>query len=263
MDLDGILELYDLHERREARVPGWDREETPHVVRLLDPLGKHSMVSWTSLDGVDADDAIRGELAYFRKLGQGFEWKLYSHDRPPDLKERLRSSLFEIGDDEAIMVLELPSSMGPAAPPSGCEIRRVEDPSLLGDLVQVERAVWGEDSASYVEDIAVQLRESPEYLSLYIAYADGIPVSAARINFPAASPFASLWGGSTRKEYRGRGIYGALLALRMREAIERGFRFLTIDASPMSRPIVERQGFRLLSVSNPCTVEAPLSPGTA
>ncbi|EQD40871.1 GCN5-related N-acetyltransferase, partial [mine drainage metagenome] len=54
-------------------------------------------------------------------------------------------------------------------------------------------------------------------------------------------------GGATVPDYRGRGLYTALLAVRLQEAKRRGARFLTIDAGPMSRPIVEKYGFRLLT----------------
>ena len=40
--------------------------------------------------------------------------------------------------------------------------------------------------------------------------------------------------------------------VRVQEAIERGYRFLTIDTSPMSRPIVARHGFRLLTYARDC-----------
>jgi GNAT superfamily N-acetyltransferase len=86
---------------------------------------------------------------------------------------------------------------------------------------------------------------------VYIAYAEGIPVSAAWISFHDRSPFAGLWGGSTLVEYRGRGFYTALLAARVQEAQQRGVRFLTIDASPMSRPIVEKNGFQFLIFTQP------------
>ncbi len=42
-------------------------------------------------------------------------------------------------------------------------------------------------------------------------------------------------------------MYPALLAVRAREALARGHRNLTIDASPMSRPIVEQHGFQLIT----------------
>jgi predicted acetyltransferase len=71
------------------------------------------------------------------------------------------------------------------------------------------------------------------------------------------SQFADLWGGSTLPNCRGRGLYTAVLAARVQEAVQRGYRFLTIDASPMSRPIVARHGFRLLTYAHACEWKRP------
>jgi len=97
-----------------------------------------------------------------------------------------------------------------------------------------------------------ELTNYPEYMSMYGAYVDNVAVASARINYPRNSQFASLWGGGTLEAYRGQGVYTALVAARVQEAIQRGRRFLTIDASPMSRPIVERLGFVAISISTPC-----------
>lgn len=94
------------------------------------------------------------------------------------------------------------------------------------------------------------MRTDASWLSLYAAYSDeGLPVSAARIQFSKEGTFASLWGGATISPYRNQGFYTALLAVRVQEARRRGFRFLTIDASPMSGPIVEKLGFRVLTMA--------------
>jgi predicted GNAT family acetyltransferase len=97
------------------------------------------------------------------------------------------------------------------------------------------------------------LMHSPDSVSVYIAYVDGIPASAAWIDFHqlSGSQFAGLWGGSTLSEYRNRGLYTDLVAARAQEAIRRGIRFMTIDASPMSRAVLEKLGFRLLCMTVP------------
>ena len=103
------------------------------------------------------------------------------------------------------------------------------------------------------EELAQELRLDGEHISFYAGYVDDRPVCSAWIRFnrePAA--FASLWGGSTLPAHRKHGFYTALVAVRAQEAIRRGYRFLTIDASPMSRPIVARHGFQLLTFTHPC-----------
>ncbi len=63
---------------------------------------------------------------------------------------------------------------------------------------------------------------------------------------------ASLWGGSTISGFRKRGLYTALLAVRAQEANARGVRYLTVNASAMSRPILEKFGFEVIAYSHPC-----------
>jgi predicted acetyltransferase len=116
----------------------------------------------------------------------------------------------------------------------------------------VETVVWGEDMNWLGDRLRQQLEETPEYVSVYVGYVDGCPASSAWITFHKGSQFAGLWGGSTRVEYRGRGLYTALLAARVQEAQARGVRYLTIDASPMSRPIVEKYGFQAITTATAC-----------
>ena len=96
------------------------------------------------------------------------------------------------------------------------------------------------------------LENTPDLLSIFAVLEDGRTVSAAWVYYHPPSQFASLWGGSTLEAYRGRGYYTALLVARARETRQRGYRFLTVDASPMSRPILEKFGFQFLGFSTPC-----------
>jgi hypothetical protein len=91
----------------------------------------------------------------------------------------------------------------------------------------------------------------PDYLSVFVAYVENQPACAGWIYY--SSPhFAGLWGGSTLATYRGRGLYTAVLAARVREARARGVPYLTIDAGSMSRPIVERLGFVTITCATGC-----------
>ena len=80
--------------------------------------------------------------------------------------------------------------------------------------------------------------------------------------------FAGIWGGSTLPEFRGRGIYRALVAARARSAIARGVRFIHSDCTDMSRPILERSGLprrhhhdavRLDPLTRPDQLDRPLT----
>jgi GNAT superfamily N-acetyltransferase len=90
-------------------------------------------------------------------------------------------------------------------------------------------------------------------VSVYISFQGHQPASVAWINFHPGTRFASLWGGSTLPQFRKQGHYALLLAARAQEARSRGFSLLTVDASSMSRPILEKHGFQYLATSTPCT----------
>jgi ribosomal protein S18 acetylase RimI-like enzyme len=86
-------------------------------------------------------------------------------------------------------------------------------------------------------------------MAIYLATVQGVPVSAGRLELPEGRAFASIWGAGTSPEFRGRGIYRAMVAARVELARHRGYRFLTVDARETSRPILERLGFRPLSTT--------------
>jgi GNAT superfamily N-acetyltransferase len=88
---------------------------------------------------------------------------------------------------------------------------------------------------------------------MVVAMAGDEPVCSARVEFYAGSDFAGLYGGGTLPRWRGRGIYRALVAYRAQLAAARGYKYLQVDASPESRPILERLGFACLALTTPYT----------
>ncbi len=251
-----LRRLYDQDQRINFEEPGVRREVTPHTVRQINEREPQSFLLYSNLTSENADQIINDEIAYFESIGHSFEWKLYSHDSPPDLIERLRQCGFEVDDPETILVLDMQDLSGILIQSVTHDIRRITDPSLVKSLVDVQAAIYGQNFDDMAERLTWELTNYPNYISLYGAYVDGVPVASARIYYPGNSQFASLWGGGTLSDYRGKGVYTALVAARVQEAIQRGRRFLTIDASPMSRPIVEKLGFVVISISTPCNWQA-------
>jgi GNAT superfamily N-acetyltransferase len=81
-------------------------------------------------------------------------------------------------------------------------------------------------------------------LSIYCAYVGGEPVGTGWTEFPPDSRFPELHGGAVLESRRGRGIYSDLFAVRVDEAKKRLYDFICVDAAPMSRPILQKIGFR-------------------
>lgn len=253
MDKSQIIALYDQDQRIDTEWSGMRREVLPEVVRIIDPGNvREGAITYSSLDDANADEVIRAQVAFFEGIGQDFEWKLYDYDRPADMKDRLASHGFEVGEVEAIMVLPIEEAGALLAKEIPPAVSRITDPANIADVVAVHQQVWDEPPSSLGPYLIQTLTQEPERMSIYVAYVKDQPASAAWVYFPRGSKFASLWGGSTVDAFRHQGLYTALLAVRVQEARERSAKYLTVDASPMSRPILEKFGFEMIANSYPC-----------
>jgi GNAT superfamily N-acetyltransferase len=129
------------------------------------------------------------------------------------------------------------------------ESARDEDWAAIDRL---KATVWGRDAGEQTRALAAEHAADPTAMSVWLAQSpEGEVVSAAWVRFHAGTDFASLWGGSTLPQWRGRGIYTALVSRRAEEAAARGARYLQVDASPQSRPILERLGLHLVTSTTP------------
>ena len=253
MNKSQMIALYDQDQRIDVEYPGMRREVTPDVVRHIDTSDtREGMVVFSQLNEANAEDIICDQVSYFESIGQDFEWKVYDYDKPTDLKEKLGSYGFIVEEAEALVVLDLNDAPEIFWQPVRHQVQRIVNPEKLVDVQTVEQQVWNEDSSWVVDYLGDALRNYPKQMSVYVAYVGEQPASAAWIYFPAHSHFASLWGGSTVSGFRKQGLYTALLAVRAQEAKARHVRYLSVDASAMSRPILEKFGFEMIAYSYPC-----------
>lgn len=249
-----ILSLYDQDQRITIEYPEACKETLPApspypqpmLVRFIRPAPGMNMILYSRVDETRLDQVIAEQVAYFRPMGQPFEWIVYDHDSPPSLKARLEAYGFQCDGPEPLMVLDLRQAPPALLAPVSYDVRSITQQEELEDLVQVMQQVYGGDFGWIRRRLGSHLK-LPEFLSVYIVYVGGRPACAGWIYFHPRSHFAGLWGGSTVAEHRRKGLYTALLALRVKEAIRRGYRYLTINASEMSRPIVSKYGFELLA----------------
>lgn len=270
-----LLTAFDTQVRRALRAgPGMRIVllEDPAPMLLLLPGSQASWgggVMWSDLTEANADAAVAAAIEAVAAAAvehdlqpKEWEWKHYAYDQPADLTTRLRAAGFEPEDDEALVVGEVDvirRRLVRTPHPEGITIRRILDHAQgraqdWRAIAELDEAVWGEDGTERCESLAAALDSDPEAMTVWLAVAaDGTVVCAARIEFHPGTDFASLWGGETLEAYRGQGIYKTLVSRRADEAAERGFRFLQVDASPDSRPILERLGLRTLTTTTPWT----------
>lgn len=253
MDHDAVLAHYDRDMRVGARSdgPGARIERTGTVVRHVADAHGWNGVLWSGLDDTTADKAIADQVAYFTGLGLGFEWKLYGHDLPADLASRLMAAGFAPEPEETLMVAEVAELTRDVEPPEGIRLAPATDRAGVELVVTVHERAFGTDGDRLRHQLLARLSAAPDTLVAVVALAGDEPVSAARMELVPGTRFAGLWGGGTVEAWRGRGIYRALVAHRARTAAALGYRYLQVDASSMSRPILERLGFHPLTTTTP------------
>jgi GNAT superfamily N-acetyltransferase len=254
MNHDEVLALFDRRMRQEASPdsPGAVVERIGDVVRQTGGAADAwTGVLWSDLTEETADAAIAQQVAHAAEVGREFEWKLYGHDGPADLGDRLLAAGFEPEPTEALMVAPVAGLLTDAALPDGVRLQQVVDAAGVELVVEVHTRVFGDGGDRMRSRLLARLADDPDTLSMVVAVADGEPVCAARMEFCPGTGFAGLWGGGTLPAWRGKGIYRALVAHRAREAAAAGYQYLQVDASDLSRPILERLGFAVLSTTTP------------
>ncbi len=254
MDHHAVRDRYDQLMRRDAPAdaPGARVEHDGRVVRQIVPdgAGWHG-VRWSGLDEATADAAIADQIRTFAPFGHPFEWKVYAHDRFADLPRRLRAAGFVPEPPEALMVAEVGALSADVTLPAGVRLHEVTDAAGVDLMVRVQDEVFDGAGSGMRPWLLALLERAPETVQLVVAMAGDRPVSAARAELTPGGEFAGLWGGGTLPDWRGRGVYRALVAHRARTAAARGYRWLQVDATDDSRPILERLGFQRLSTTTP------------
>jgi GNAT superfamily N-acetyltransferase len=255
MDHAAVLALFDRDMREGARPDGPDArvERVGDVVRQVSSAHGWNGVVWSDLTEATADAAIAQQITYYSGLGREFEWKLYGHDRPLDLGERLRAAGLTAEPEETLMIAEVAALDLDAGPPEGIRLLPVTDEAGVDLVADVHEKAFGTDGTRMRHQLLARLTDEPDTVVAVVALAGEEPVSAARMELVPGTRFAGLWGGGTLEGWRGRGLYRALVAHRARAAQERGYRYLQVDASSQSRPILERLGFAPLTTTTPYT----------
>jgi GNAT superfamily N-acetyltransferase len=274
-DLDAatLLNAYDTQLRPEVPDPvpaGVTVERDGPLVRIrgLDRGGFLTYRDLGGLTGPELDELIARQRDLFHRLGEEVEWKMNAHDEPADLPDRLRAAGFVPQERETVVVGAV-ASLAATLPvlPEGVRLREVTARADLVRIATMEEAVWHADRSHLVTGLAKEIAAdegagrgpsgvsgpapSQRSITVVVAEAGETVVSAGWVRYPPNTAFATFWGGSTLAEWRGRGIYRALVTYRARLAGARGRTLLQVDASEDSRPILERLGFLPITTTTP------------
>ena len=245
-----ILKSYR-HERRALEIPNFRREDLGTVVRYSPNCpDADGIICFADLPVEQLDAEIQRQIAYFSTIGIGFEWKVYGSDEPKCLRDKLVGAGFKQGDPEILMVYELARLQLAVRPlQQAIAVRHVESIEALEQIVEFQERIWRTTFAW----LLAQLRSAWSQCTFFAAYDRQRLVGTGWIEYPEGSQFAELHGGAVLPDYRGRGLYSRLFEARMADALARGYKWVTVDAAPMSQPILEAKGFERLDTTYPMT----------
>ena len=235
------------------------RGSTPlsgRIVREWSHHGASCRIVFAELLPHEVSDAVNQERAMAVAGGYALEWKVYRHDRLPHLEQALVAAGYAAGDPETVLALELGNVAWDRFESRPVDVRAVRDEAGLADVAHVARAVGRHDVDDEIAELGASLRERPDSLSVYVAYADGQPVASGRVHYGQHPAVAELAGGRTIATHRNKGYFTSVVSARLREAAARGCHFVFVDALPTSEPILRNLGFTAVTTTRPFTCDA-------
>lgn len=246
-----ILNALDF-ERRSVVYPGVVKIADAGVVRDVYDDGGACEIAYSCSSEAEVDAVIQRQAEAARNAGRDLEWKVYGHDCPPCLGERLIAAGFEAGDREQFMILPASeAAIGRLPLRPGDDIRRITNREGLRDVQRIVEEVGGEGCERQIAEFEFLLESHPSNVSVYVAYVDGECAAYGRAYFHKESQFAALYGGQTRERFRNRGLFSQIVAVRVHEALRRGVAYCCVDALPTSEPILSRRGFEIATYTQP------------
>lgn len=251
-----LLTAYDQQLRTDAETPSAVAVERLGPLRLVTFAGGRGFVTYQDLAGADASKIARWvaeTVAFYRADPEivRVEWKTRGHDNAPGLHEALLENGFEPDETESVMIGDASALDVDVDLPRGVSLRRVTDETDNRAMSAMQDEVFGSPASDGNAEAILRRMARGDGMELWVAEHQGVIVSAGRLEPVPDTDFAGIWGGATREEWRGRGIYRAVTAARARAAMSLGKTLIHSDSTEYSRPILERYGLVRVSTTTP------------
>lgn len=226
--------------RPDSRVierPGWYQVITPSS-RSTSSLNE---ILFSEMAENDADRMIDNAIAEYRALKIPLKWCVGPWSRPTDQGERLERRGFHSWD---VRGMAADAGSLKVTFPDGITAEEVGPGNLDLYLTTTFRG-WNmphEDTEETRERYSCALSFNGGRTKAFLAYCGGEPAGTAA--FLLKNDSAYFIGASVLAEFRGKGVYRALLAKRLEAVLETPVRLVTTQArEATSAPILERLGF--------------------
>jgi GNAT superfamily N-acetyltransferase len=148
-------------------------------------------------------------------------------------------------DDEPLLAGLTSVSEPPDAP--HIEVRPIETAEQYLEAIAVDWEVWQLSEEKRAERRVTEVERFDEDDALGVAHHWAAFEDGQAVGFGRALDLedgVALMGGAVLPEWRGRGVYRALVRARWDHAAARGTPLLVVQAGPMSAPVLDGLGFR-------------------
>lgn len=196
-------------------------------------------------DELDPDELIERARDFFGARGRGFAvWARAETEEDRDLVAALeRGGLQKVYAMPEMVLVKRPE---PCPPPGEVELRRVASSGDAEGFWEVAADAYATNG--FPEEVLSHYDRHDglwaDEVAAFIALLDGRPASIAMtiVNHGVAGVY---WVG-TRQDARGRGLGPALTTAAVEAGFEMGPGLVSLQASPLGRPIYERMGFEAI-----------------
>jgi GNAT superfamily N-acetyltransferase len=223
--------------------PGDERIETDRYTLCMSEVKLSNTVQRQRFAREEIDEVLGEVRSLLRARGRArTQWEIGSAAEPDDLVALLLERGL-VRDSEPFAVALALRTPPPARPEQDLIARRVQtdEEYVAAKVVQFEAFdTPPEVIAERRAELPGRWRESPWIV--HAVWLDGEIVGSGTCSWTPAG--LALFGGATLPRARGRGVYRALIEARWREAASADAPALITQAGAMSRPILERLGFR-------------------
>lgn len=219
-----------------------ERIETDHFTLCMGAGWGWNTVQRQCFSASQVDEVLAEVRTLLRERGRSrTQWEIGSSAQPPELVELLLARGLVHDRDPFAVALVLDGE--PPARPPGLVARRVETFDEYAAASEVQWTAFEMPADEVAESRALLPERWRDTVNImHAVWLDGVIVAAG--TSASTSHGLLLYGGATLPHARGRGAYRALLRARWEEAVVRGTPALITQGGSMSRPILERAGFR-------------------
>ncbi|WP_257348141.1 GNAT family N-acetyltransferase [Pseudalkalibacillus decolorationis] len=200
------------------------------------------------------EDAVAKIYDFFGS--QPFSWWIGPDSLPEDLHQRVKGYGFKHHDSYFGLIKLVTST---EANDLRYEMREVVNEQDVRAYINVSSNIWGYDKSTQealIQQRLAYLNHEERRSGLLIVLDSGSPVGYAGYRFSSDGQAMYLAGTGVLEEYRGQGIYRALLTARTQLAKEYGCEWLATQAREgTSEPILRKLGFEEIGIYQVYTKE--------